>query len=197
MKLHSMPHFGIWPAVFAQLLTLTAPVAFAQTAQAQKQAKAEEKHPPSLSQEIHHQILKLPFYSVFDSIAFTLDGSKVTLTGNVLRTTLKEHAEAAIKGIEGVNVVIDRIEVLPVSPADDGLRRAVYRALYEDSTLARYGIPAIPAIHILVKNGAVTLEGSVNSEADKNLAGLRAGAAPNILSVKNNLVVQSKGSAAE
>jgi hyperosmotically inducible periplasmic protein len=192
-----MRRFAIWPALVAQLLALATPALLAQTTPAQKLPKAEEKHPPSLSREIHHQILVLPFYSVFDSIAFTLDGSKVTLTGQVVRPTLKEHAEAAVKSIEGVSVVINRIEVLPVSPADDDLRRAAYRSLYEDSTLALYAVQAVPSIHILVKNGNVTLEGSVNSVSDKTLAGVRAAAAANVLSVKNNLLVLPKGSAAE
>jgi hyperosmotically inducible periplasmic protein len=197
MTPHAMRRFAIWSAVFAQLLALAAPALLAQAIPAQKPPKADEKRPPSLSREIHHQILVLPFYSVFDSIAFTLDGSKVTLTGQVLRTTLKENAEAAVKSIEGVNVVINHIEVLPVSPTDDDLRRAAYRSLYEDSTLARYAVEALPPIHIIVKNGNVTLEGSVNSESDKTRAGVRAGDAANVISVKNNLLVQPKGGAAE
>lgn len=192
-----MRRFAICLAAVAQLLSLATPALLAQTTPGRKPPKAEEIHPPSLSQEIHHQILVLPFYSVFDSIAFTLDGSKVTLIGQVVRPTLKEHAEAAVKSIEGVSVVINRIEVLPVSPADDDLRRAAYRSLYEDSTLALYAVQTVPSIHILVKNGNVTLEGSVNSVSDKTLAGVRAGAAANVLSVKNNLLVLPKGSAAE
>jgi hyperosmotically inducible protein len=197
MRLHPLRRFTIWPAVGAQLLALATPALLAQTTSTQKPPNPEEKHAPSLSREIHHQILMLPFYSVFDSIAFTLDGSKVTLTGQVLRTTLKEHADAAVKSVEGVGAVIDHIEVLPVSPADDDLRRAAYRSLYEDSALALYAVQTVPAIHILVKNGHVTLEGSVYSESDKTLAGVRAAAAANVLSVKNNLLVQPKGSAAE
>jgi hyperosmotically inducible protein len=192
-----MRRLAIWPAVGAQLLALATAALLAQTTSAQKPPNPEEKHPSSLSREIHHQILLLPFYSVFDSIAFTLDGSKVTLTGQVLRTTLKEHAEAAVKSVEGVSAVTDHIEVLPVSPADDDLRRAAYRSLYEDSALALYAVQTVPAIHILVKNGNITLEGSVHSESDKTLAGVRAAAAANVLSVKNNLLVQPKGSAAE
>jgi hyperosmotically inducible periplasmic protein len=188
---------AIWPAVLAQLLTLAAPALFAQTAPAKKPPKAEEKYTPTLSREIHHQILTLPFYSVFDSIVFTLNGGKVTLSGEVLRTNLKENAEAAVKSIEGVSVVIDHIEVLPVSPADDDLRSAVYRALYEDPTLARYAIQAVPSIHIIVKSGNVALEGAVNSESDKTLAGQRAAVPPNVVAVKNNLLVQPKGNAAE
>jgi hyperosmotically inducible protein len=192
-----MMRVGIRPAVFALFSVLAMPVLAAQTASTKKPSKPEEKYPSSLSREIHHQLIVLPFYSVFDSIAFTIDGKKVTLTGQVVRHTLKEHAEAAIKSIEGVESVVNRIEILPTSPADDDLRRAVYRAVYEDPTLARYAVPPIPSVHIIVKNGNVALEGSINSDADKNLAASRAGGVANVLSVKNNLVVQPKGSAAE
>jgi hyperosmotically inducible protein len=163
-----------------------------------KKPQAEEKYPTTLTREIQHQILMLPFYSVFDSITFRIDGNKVTLHGQVVRHTLKDHAEAAVKSLEGVNSVVNEIEVLPVSPADDELRRSAYRALYEDSDLARYAVQAVPAIHIIVKNGNVALEGFVGSETDKNRAALRADSVPKAVSVKNNLVVvQAKGSSAE
>jgi hyperosmotically inducible protein len=192
-----MRRFAIWPALFALFFALAAPSLSTQTTPAKKSAKPEEKAPFSLTREIRHQIRILPFYSVFDSIAFALNGNIVTLTGQVLRPTLKEHAEAAVKSIEGVSGVVNRIEVLPVSSADNDLRRAVYRALFEDSTLARYAVPAIPSIHIIVKDASVTLEGSVTSASDKELAGLRASGVANVLSAKNNLVVQPSGSAAE
>ncbi len=187
----------------ATLLTLIAlftilPIPLpAQTAPAGKPSKSEDKPTPALSREIHHQLLVLPFYSVFDSISFTLQGNKVILTGQVLRHSLKEHAEAAVKSIEGVDIVVNQIEVLPSSPSDDDLRRAVYRALYEDSTLQRYAIQNVPPVHIIVKSGNVVLEGSVESLSDKNLAATRTASVANVLSVKNNLVVHSKDSAAE
>jgi len=192
-----MRRIGICLALLLVVSAFAAPSSPAQSTPAKKPPKLEDKYPSSLSREIHHQILVLPFYSVFDSITFTLDGSKVTLNGQVLRHNLKENAEAAVKSIEGVSTVINLIEVLPASPADDDLRRSVYRAIYEDSTLERYAVQAVPPIHIIVKNGNVALEGSVNSLSDKNLAALRAGGVASVLSVKNNLVVQPKGSAAE
>jgi hyperosmotically inducible protein len=131
----------------------------------------------------------LPWYSVFDNLAFQVDGDKVTLSGQVTRPTLKSDAEGVVKSIEGVASVTNNIEVLPLSPMDDQLRRAVFRAIYGDSGLPRYAIQAVPSIHIIVKNGNVTLEGVVDNEADKNLAGLRANQVPNVFSVKNNLVV--------
>jgi len=192
-----MHRFRAWPAV---LILLFAGVQFAfatQATAANRSQKSEDRSSPSLSREIHHQILLLPFYSVFDSINFTLEGKKVTLTGQVLRHSLKESAEATVKSIEGVSVVVNQIEVLPSSASDDELRRAVYRALYEDSTLERYAIQNVPPVHIIVKGGNVTLEGSVESASDKNLAGTRAASVPNVAGLRNNLVVHPKESAAE
>jgi hyperosmotically inducible periplasmic protein len=179
----------------SSILAATAPAG--QTPPAKKPANLEVKPPSSLSHEIHHQLLVLPFYSVFDSISFTLEGHKVILTGRVLRHTLREHAEAAVKSIEGVAVVVNQIEVLPPSASDDDLRDAVYRALYEDPTLARYAVQNIPAVHIIIKNGAVDLEGSVDSVLDKNLAAARAGSVASVLSLKNNLAVHAQEGATE
>jgi len=131
---------------------------------------------------------------VFDNLLFKVEGDKVTLLGQVVRPTLKSDAENAVKSIEGVASVNNQIEVLPVSPMDDQLRRAVYRAIYGDPVLSRYGMSALPSIHIIVKNGNVTLEGVVDSESDKNLANLRASAVPNVFSVTNNLTVGSSDS---
>ena len=179
------------------LLAGATPLVLAQVPSANTPAKSEEKYPSNLSREIHHQLLVLPYYSVFDSISFTLNGTKVTLTGQVVRPTLRSQAEAAVKSIEGVVIVVNQIEILPASPADDELRRATYRAIFEDATLARYAVQTVPPIHIIVKNGNVALEGAVESASDRNLAGSRAGGVANVHNVKNNLVVRPKGSAGE
>lgn len=192
-----MKRFGSRLALIALLSAHVTPSLPAQKFASQERREAEDKYTSSLVREIQHQLLVLPFYSVFDSITFALDGKKVTLAGQVVRHTLKDHAEAAIKNIEGVDVVVNNIEVLPVSPADNDLRRSVYRAIYENPALARYAIQAVPSIHIIVKNGSVSLEGLVTSESDKNLAAVRAGDVPGVLSVKNNLVVRPKGGTAE
>jgi hyperosmotically inducible periplasmic protein len=191
-----MRHTAVWHALaaFSALATCSA---VGQTTHGKDSAKPQESANSSLSREVHHQILVLPFYSVFDSIDFTLEGHKVILTGKVLRRSLKESAEGAIKSIEGVDTVVDQIEVLPSSATDDDLRRAVYRALYEDSALERYATQNVPPVHIIVKNGSVALEGSVDSIVDKNLAGARASSVPNVAGIKNDLVVHLKGSAAE
>jgi hyperosmotically inducible protein len=157
----------------------------------EKKQRGEEKYREKLVKEVRHQLVMLPWYSVFDNLAYKVEGDKVTLYGQVTRPTLKSDPEAAVKSIEGVTTVVNNIEVLPLSPMDDQLRRAIYRAIYGDPALTRYSIQAVPSIHIIVKSGHVTLEGVVDSEADRNLAGLRANGVPNVFSVKNNLAVGS------
>jgi hyperosmotically inducible protein len=151
----------------------------------------EPKAQQNLIKEIRHQLVLLPWYSVFDNLSFKIEGSKIILLGQVVRPTLKPDAEAAVKSVEGVSSVQNDIEVLPNSPMDNQLRRAVYRAIYSEPGLSRYAQSAVPSIHIIVKNGNVTLEGVADNETDKNLAGLRANGVPNVFSVKNNLVVSS------
>jgi hyperosmotically inducible protein len=147
---------------------------------------------PAVSEEriaklTRHEILTLPSFDVFDNIEFHVDGSKVTLMGQVTRPTLKSDAEAAVKGIEGVERVNNQIEVLPLSPNDDRLRPAAYRAIYGYSRLRRYALPVIKPIRIIVKNGNLTLEGIVDTESDKYLVYIRANGVHGIFSVTNNL----------
>ena len=149
----------------------------------------EPKAPQNMIKEIRHQLVLLPYYSVFDNLTFRLEGSKVILQGQVVRPTLKSDAGAVVKSVEGVSSVQNDIEVLPNSPMDNQLRRAVYRAIYREPALSRYAQAAVPSIHIIVKNGNVTLEGVADNDTDKNLAGLRANGVPNVFSVTNNLVV--------
>ncbi|HEX9233912.1 MAG TPA: BON domain-containing protein [Candidatus Acidoferrum sp.] len=178
-------------ALLAVLIAVTTTPARGQNTSHQR---SEKKMQENLVKEVRHQLLLLPYYSVFDNLLFKVEGDKVTLLGQVVRPTLKSDAENAVKSIEGVASVNNQIEVLPVSPMDDQLRRAVYRAIYGDPVLSRYGMSALPSIHIIVKNGNVTLEGVVDSESDKNLANLRASAVPNVFSVTNNLTVGSSDS---
>ena len=184
-------------SLFVMLLLAIPMVALANSLAAQpreeKKQRSEAKYREKLAKEVRHQLVMLPWYSVFDSLEYKVEGDKVILFGQVTRPTLKSDAEAAVKSIEAVSSVVNNIEVLPLSPMDDQLRRAVYRAIYGDPGLSRYSIQAVPSIHIIVKNGNVTLEGVVDNEADKNLAYLRASAVPNIFSVKNNLVVVGNG----
>ena len=132
-------------------------------------------------------------FGVFDDLAFRVKGSTVTLLGATAQPVLKSDAEKAVKRVEGVTQVVNKIELLPVSPMDDLIRRAEYRAIYGDPALSdRYGFRAVPSIHIIVKNGHVTLEGVVANQADKTLINARANAVPNVFSVTNNLLVESE-----
>jgi len=155
----------------------------------QPSAKSQDR----ITREVRHELLMLPYFGVFDYIAFKVEGSTVTLLGQVVRPSLKSDAENALKHIEGVEKVDNQIEVLPPSPMDDGLRIRLYREIYGYPALEKYALGVQKPIRIVVKNGRVTLEGVVDSEADKNLAGLRANTVPGIFQVTNNLqVVPSK-----
>ncbi|MCU1275267.1 MAG: transport-associated protein [Bryobacterales bacterium] len=143
-----------------------------------------------IQREVRHQLVMLPYYGIFDNLAYQVNGSTVTLYGQVSRPTLKSDAENAVKQIEGVDRVINNIEVLPLSPNDDRIRLAEYRAIYGQSALNRYGLQAVPPIHIIVNNGNVTLEGVVANEGDKNIAGIQANTVPGVFSVTNNLRVE-------
>jgi osmotically-inducible protein OsmY len=147
-----------------------------------------------IAREVRHQLVTLPYYGIFDDLGFRVDDGTVTLVGQVTRPTLKSDAENVTKRVEGVNRVVNDIEVLPLSSMDDQVRMAVYRAIYGDPALStRYGYRALPSIHIIVKNGRVRLEGVVANEADKNIAGIRANSVPNVFAVENALVVENNG----
>jgi hyperosmotically inducible protein len=143
-----------------------------------------------LVQEVRHQLVMLPYYTIFDDLAFRVNGTTVTLVGDVTNPVLKSDAENVVKRVEGVTQVINQINVLPLSPMDWQIRRAEFRAIYGDPQIGdRYGHQALPAIHIIVSNGHVKLEGVVANQGDKNLINIRANAVPNVFSVENDLQV--------
>lgn len=143
-----------------------------------------------ISKEVRHQLMLLPFYGVFDNLAYKVDpDGTVTLLGQVVRPTTKSDAENAVKKIEGIEKVVNQIEVLPLSPNDDRIRRAVFRAIYGHPELSEYAIRAVPPIHIIVKNGNVTLEGAVARQMDKQIAEMQAKSVPGVFSVTDNLIV--------
>jgi hyperosmotically inducible protein len=159
-----------------------------------KQESGQARTQVLLIKEIRHELVMLPYYSLFDWLQFEVrpDGA-VTLTGEVTRPTLKSDAENVVKKIEGVEKVVNQIEVLPLSPNDDRIRRAVYRAIFNfNSPLFRYATVAVPSIHIIVKNGNVTLKGVVASPADSNLANIKANGVSGVFSVKNELSVENR-----
>jgi hyperosmotically inducible periplasmic protein len=142
--------------------------------------------------EVHHQLVLLPFYSVFDNLQYQVspDGT-VTLLGQVVDPTLKPDSENVVKKIEGVSRVVNNIEVLPTSPNDDRIRRAVYRSIYGNEVLSQYELRAVPPIHIIVKNGHVTLTGVVARAMDKQIAEMQAKSVPGVFSVTDNLQVEN------
>lgn len=172
-------------SVAVVILTLLAHVAVAGAIpQGQRDpAKQQER----LAKEVRHVLVMLPYFSVFDNLAYKIDGDHVTLSGQVVRPSLKSDAEHVVKELEGVSGVTNNIEVLPLSPNDDRIRRAVFHAIFGTPPLDRYGLQAVPPIHIIVKNGNVTLEGVVDNEGDKNLANIKANGVSGVFSVKNNL----------
>jgi hyperosmotically inducible protein len=143
-----------------------------------------------ISREVFHELVTLPQLTIFDNLQYKVDGSKVTLMGQVRDAILKDSAEKSVKHIEGVDSVNNQIEILPTSSNDDRIRRDVARALFNDERLFRYSMGSLPPIHIIVKNGHVTLEGTVNSQADKDAANLRANGVAGVFSVDNHLQVQ-------
>jgi hyperosmotically inducible protein len=146
-----------------------------------------------LVKDIRHALVTLPWYGVFDDLGFNINGSTVTLVGQVVLPVLKSDAEHAVKRVEGVTSVVNQIEVLPVSPMDDQSRRAVYRAIYGDPFLStRYGFQALPSIHIILKNGHLRLEGVVANQQDRIMAGMKANQVPGIFSVQNDLQIEAK-----
>jgi len=166
------------PALAAYLLSVPLPA----------QSRAQDR----ITREVRHELVMLPYYGVFDNLTYRVDGGTVTLMGQVTRPTLKSDAGNVVKTIEGVEKVDNKIQVLPLSPIDDGLRRAVYGAIYGHPGLDRYALQAVPPIHIIVENGKVTLEGVVATQADKDLAALRANGVSGVFSVVNNLRVENE-----
>jgi hyperosmotically inducible protein len=143
-----------------------------------------------LERDVRHQLVMLPYYGVFDNLAFKVDGYNVTLFGQVSRPTLRSDAERVVRRIEGVERVTNNIEELPLSPNDDRLRVVLYRTIYGHSVLNRYVLGAHPSIHIIVKNGNVTLEGVVANRMDRNVAGIQANSVSGVFAVRNNLQVE-------
>lgn len=155
----------------------------------QTQREAPPQATERIAQEVRHQLIMLPYVTVFDNLAFTVTGYNVTLKGAVTDPALKKDAERTVKHIEGVENIDNQIEVLPPSGMDDQLRRQLYRAIYGFDALEKYAMPVVKPIRIIVKNGQVTLEGVVDNKADKDMAGIKANGVSGVFSVTNNLEV--------
>lgn len=170
--------------VSAMVWCLTGSMALGQGRQ--PSGRAQER----LAKEVRHELVMLPYYGVFDNLAYRVNGYDVELMGQVTRPTLKSDAENVVKRIEGVEKVTNNIDVLPLSPNDDRIRLAVYRAIYGHATLNRYALQAVPPIHIIVKNGNVTLEGVVANKGDNDIANVQARSVSGVFGVTNNLKVE-------
>ncbi len=141
----------------------------------------------ALAERIRKELVTLPFYGLFDNMAFRLEDGKVTLMGQVTRPTLQSSAANVVKRLEGVTEVVNEIEVLPLSRFDDDIRLRVARAIYGSTSLSRYGLGTQPSIRIIVKNGEVTLEGVVLNSGDRTIANLKANGVFGVFKVNNNL----------
>lgn len=174
--------FYLLPLMFLGLLTIAA---------RPQDPQASSKMQQSVTREVYHQLVLLPHLTVFDNLNYQVSGNNVTLSGDVANPINKSDAESAVKGIEGVGTVTDNIKVLPLSPMDNQIRMAEFRAIYGFPSLQKYSEFAVQSIHIIVDGGHVTLDGKVDSEADKDAAGVRANTVPNVFSVQNNLQVDN------
>ena len=147
-----------------------------------------------LVRQVRHELVTLPYYGVFDWLEFEVQpDNTIVLRGQVVRPTTKSDAEANVKDVDGVSRVVNQIEVLPLSPQDDRLRRSLYRAIYgSNSPLFRYAVQSIPPIHLIVDRGRATLKGIVANKSDAQLAYIRARGVPGLFEVKNQLVIESE-----
>jgi hyperosmotically inducible periplasmic protein len=155
---------------------------------------AQTKHGlTKIEQDVRHELVMLPYFGVFDNLEFQVNGDTVILSGQVTRPTLQKDAERVVSRIEGVTKVVNNIEVLPLSPFDNQIRLAAYRQIYGFGPLTRYKWGPVPPIHIIVKNGNITLTGIVANETDKNIANIRANGVSGAFSVSNDLRIDKRG----
>jgi BON domain-containing protein len=162
------------------------------SAESTRGAELSKKGVDHIVKEVHHELVMLPFYGVFDNLEYQVSpNGTVALLGEVSRPTLKSDAEKVVRDIEGVERVDNQIEVLPVSPNDDRIRRATYRKIFGHAALSQYQMRAVPPIHIIVENGHVTLEGVVARQMEKQIAGMQANSVSGVFSVANNLKVEN------
>jgi hyperosmotically inducible protein len=181
------------PLIFSMTILSMAALASPTIQNNQPAGALSQKSLDRIYKEVRHELVMLPYYGVFDNLSYKVDpDGTVTLLGQVARPTLKSDAENVVKRIEGVEKVVNNIEVLPTSINDDRIRRAAYRAIYGNEVLSEYQLRAVPPIHIIVRNGNITLEGVVARQMEKQIAGMQANGVPGAFSVTNNLVVEEQ-----
>ena len=168
--------------IFAALLLTIAPSLVA----------AQGATDPQLNRRVRHELVTLPYYGVFDNLAYSINGDTVTLYGQVVRSSTRSDAAGRVKRIAGVSRVVNNIKVLPLSSFDDRIRAATYRSIARMGGLYRYLQGANPSLHIVVDNGHVALEGVVSGSGDRNLAYMAANRVSGVFSVTNNLRVEGE-----
>ena len=173
----------------AGALVLAASVAAAAPSEQAGQRAAYEQ----LAKKVRKELVTLPWYGVFDNLAYEINGSTVTLSGQVVQPSTRKDAERRVRRLAGVERVVNNIEVLPLSSFDDSIRVSAYRSLFGwNSPLHRYGLGVNPSVHIVVDRGHLTLEGVVSTEGDRRLAYMLVNSIPGVFSVKNNLRAESE-----
>jgi hyperosmotically inducible protein len=170
------------------LLAMAAPAALGAPKASNEQSMRQEQ----LDKKVRHELVTLPYYGVWDNLAYKVEGNTVTLYGQVVRPSTRTDAEHRVNRIQGVEQVVNNIEVLPLSSFDDAVRVRTYRALVRSGGLYRYMMGVNPSIHIIVNRGQVSLEGVVSNKGDKQLANIVASGVPGAFSVVNNLRVEGE-----
>jgi hyperosmotically inducible protein len=143
-----------------------------------------------IAKNVRHEVVMYPRYSIWDDVGFRVVNGNVSLLGEVNQPFKKLDIERLVRNVPGVTSVTNEIKVLPLSSMDDRLRLQVANAIYRDPILSGYAMGAVPAIHIIVENGHVTLTGMVNSDMEKQIAGMRAASSLSFGPITNNLVVE-------
>jgi hyperosmotically inducible periplasmic protein len=176
--------------LFSFLMLSALPVMAVEALDPAPQIRGNRANLSFIQERIRKKLASLPYYSVFDNLEFTYDGETVVLGGEVVRPTTRDDAQEAVKDVEGVEQVINKIEVLPLSSIDDRIRLQAYNRIFSSPQLSRYAVQAVPPIHIIVKSSRIKLEGVVATESDKIVAGMVANQIPGVFSVENNLRVE-------
>lgn len=180
----------ILPVLLAFFLaTITGPAAFAETAPMVPSSAPQTHSQAWLGKKVYDHLVTIPWYGVFDNLAYRIQGNKLILTGQVVFPLSRSSVTDAVKGLPGVKKIVNHVKNLPFTPFDNQIRWAEYRSIFGYEPLYRYSMGVNPAIHIIVDNSRVTLVGVVDSQADRQLASMRANLVPYVFSVKNDLTV--------
>ena len=169
--------------------TLGSSAAFAKSAPAAVYHPGQAHYEAWLNKKVYGRLVTIPWFGVFDNLAYKIQGTKVTLSGQVVFPLTRSTVKDSVKGLTGVTKIVNDVKQLSFDPFDNQIRRAEYRAIFGSEPLFRYSLGVDPNIHIIVNHSRVTLVGVVASKADRELAGMRARLVPNVFAVKNDLTV--------